>query len=71
MEELNKRSESAGLTVVNVLLGMAAVTGLYLFPMYLVGHMYTYSLFYFLLAAGSVIVLKFTWYDNLPDADEE
>ena len=68
--ELDKRSESAGLTILNILLGIAAITGLYLFPMYLVGHFYMYTLLYLALAVGSIIVLKFTWYDTLPDADE-
>ena len=65
-EEQQAKSESLWLTLVNVLLGMLAITGLYLFPMYLVGHWYTQSLVWFSLATVAVLALRFTWYQNLP-----
>ena len=69
-EELDKKSERASLTALNTVAGMAGISAVYLFPMYLVGHMYAYAGFYMALAAGSAIFLKFTWYDNLPPAGE-
>ena len=52
--------------MLNVLLGMVAILGLYLFPMYLVGHWYAQSLVWFGVCAGAIMVLRFTWYGNLP-----
>jgi len=60
------KSESVWLTIANVVLGMAAICGLYLFPMYLVGHWYGKSLMWFGIAAAAVVVLRFTWYSTLP-----
>ncbi len=65
-EELSCRSESVSLAIVNVLLGMIAITGLYLFPMYLVGHWYVYSMICLGLAAMAVFALRYTWYRFLP-----
>ena len=68
----NQEPESAGRgegplrAVVNVLLGMAAVLGLYLAPMYLVGHWYGRAAGCFVLFLFSAVCLKFTWYDYLP-----
>ena len=66
LEEKNKTSESGRLAVVNVLLAMAAVSGLYLGPMYFVGHWYSIALSWFFISALSIVILKFTWYNNLP-----
>jgi Na+/proline symporter len=52
--------------LLNVFLGMLAILGLYLFPMYLVGHQYLSAGIGFAVASVSVISLKFTWYDKLP-----
>jgi hypothetical protein len=49
---------------------MLAITGLYLFPMYLVGHWYLYSAFWFALAIAAVVALKYTWYRFLPAPGE-
>jgi len=65
------KSESFGLAALNVVLGMVAITGLYLFPMYLVGHWYGKSMVWLGLALGAVAVLGFTWYRNLPAASDE
>jgi solute:Na+ symporter, SSS family len=67
MDDLHKKSESGRLALLNVLLAMVAVSGLYLGPMYLVGHWYTISFTWFFVSAGSIFVLKFTWYNHLPD----
>lgn len=64
--ELSVKSERLGITVVNVALGMAAILGLYLFPMYLVGRWYSLALFWLGLALAAIVVLRFTWYPNLP-----
>jgi hypothetical protein len=45
---------------------MLAITGLYLFPMYLVGHWYLYSAIWLGLAIAAVFALKYTWYQFLP-----
>ena len=66
--ELTKRSERFSLTLLNVLLGMVAIGGLYLFPMYFVGHWYRHSLFWAGLAVASGLALRWTWYRNLPNA---
>lgn len=66
-EELASKSESAKITILNVILGMVAISAAYLLPMYLVGHWYLYAGICFLLAAAATVILKFTWYDNLPN----
>ena len=65
-KELASKSENVPLTILNVILGMVAICGLYLFPMYLVGHWYAKSLFWLGLAIAAIAVLGFTWYPNLP-----
>lgn len=69
-QELSSKSESMSRTIVNVLLAMLAITGLYLFPMYLVGRWYLYSVIWFGLAIIAALVLKYTWYRFLPPPDE-
>jgi SSS family solute:Na+ symporter len=68
-EELSIKSESVLRTVLNVVLAMLAITGLYLFPMYLVGHWYVDSMIWLLLAIAAILALKYTWYQFLPAAD--
>ena len=68
-EELSIKSESVLRTVLNVALAMLAITGLYLFPMYLVGHWYVDSMIWLLLAIAAILALKYTWYQFLPAAD--
>ena len=70
IQELSSGSESMSRTIVNVLLAMLAITGLYLFPMYLVGHWYLYSAFWLALAIAAVVALKYTWYRFLPAPGE-
>lgn len=65
------RSESMSLTFLNVVLGMIAITGLYLFPMYLVGHWYVRSVLWFIIAAIAIVILRYTWYRNLPSPNED
>jgi SSS family solute:Na+ symporter len=64
-QELSSKSESMSRTIVNVLLAMFAITGLYLFPMYLVGHWYLYSVLWLTLAIAAVFTLRYTWYQFL------
>jgi len=66
LKELSKKSDNIWRTILNVMLGMLAIAGLYLFPMYLVGHLYAQSLLWFALAFAAIVVLAFTWYKNLP-----
>jgi SSS family solute:Na+ symporter len=70
IQELSSGSESMSRTIVNVLLAMLAITGLYLFPMYLVGHWYLYSAVWLALAIAAVVALKYTWYRFLPAPGE-
>jgi Na+/proline symporter len=64
--ELAAPSEKAGRAFANVLLAMAAITGLYLFPMYLVGHQHVVSAVCLGVAIAAILVLVFTWYRHLP-----
>lgn len=66
-ESSAESQESVSRTILNVALAMLAITGLYLFPMYLVGHWYVYSMSWFALAAVCIIALKYTWYRFLPE----
>jgi SSS family solute:Na+ symporter len=68
-EDFISRSENAWITILNVLLGMAAIASLYLFPMYLVGHWYKYALICLGIGLTAVFILRFTWYQNLPEAE--
>jgi Na+/proline symporter len=70
-EELAVKSESVSLTIVNIILAMLAITGLYLFPMYLVGHWYLNSMIWLGLAIAAIVALKYTWYSNLPGPGPE
>ena len=69
-EELNRSSERPSVMIGNVILGMIAITGYYLFPMYLVGHWHTYAWICLGAALSATAVLAVTWYRNLPDQAE-
>jgi hypothetical protein len=64
-DELSSKAESTPLAVLNVVLGMVAISGLYLFPMYFVGHWYSYSVGCLGLAITAMVALKYTWYRNM------
>ncbi|MCH7558239.1 MAG: hypothetical protein IIB56_12400 [Planctomycetes bacterium] len=66
VEELSSSSESVLRTILNVVLAMLAITGLYLFPMYLVGHWYVNSIIWLVLAIAAILALRYTWYKFLP-----
>ncbi|MBW8040423.1 MAG: hypothetical protein FVQ85_10525 [Planctomycetes bacterium] len=70
-DELSRKSESASLTILNIILAMLAITGLYLFPMYLVGHWYLKSMIWLGLAIAAIVALRYTWYRNLPGPGPE
>jgi len=59
-------TENAWRAVLNTILGMVAITGIYLFPMYLVGHWYTKAFVCLSAAIMASGVLAFTWYRYLP-----
>jgi SSS family solute:Na+ symporter len=65
-EVLSDSSESAWRAVMNTMLGMVAITGIYLFPMYLVGHWYMKAFVWLGVALLAAVVLIFTWYHYLP-----
>ena len=66
-EELSAKSESARITIFNVIIAMCAITGLYLAPMFLVGHWYGKAIFWLVVAVVSMVILRFSWYENLPE----
>ena len=66
--ERSVRGESAGRQIFNTVVGMVAVTGFYLFPMYLVGHWHLYALALLGTALAACVVLAFTWYPYLPES---
>jgi hypothetical protein len=65
------KSESVSLTIFNIILAMLAISGLYMFPMYLVGHWYLSSMIWLGLALAAIVALRYTWYNNLPEPAEE
>ncbi len=65
-EELRDPAEGLGLSLANVALGSGVVLGVYLGPMYLVGHWHGRAAAWLAAAAAGVAVLYFTWYRNLP-----
>ena len=69
--ELSDRGESAHITLFNVVVAMCAISGLYLSPMYLVAHFYFKAATWCAVLLISVIILKFTWYNNLPPAEQK
>ncbi|NOX65215.1 MAG: hypothetical protein GXO85_05295 [Chlorobi bacterium] len=70
LTELSEKGESGWIALLNVFLGISMITGLYLSPVFLVGHWYGKSMLWFIVLLISIVVLKFTWYDNLPKAEE-
>jgi Na+/proline symporter len=65
-QEVSKKSENVSRTFLNIALGMIAIMGAYLFPMYLVGHWYWHALFWLFIGLTAAITLRFTWYNHLP-----
>ncbi|MHC4643664.1 MAG: sodium:solute symporter family transporter [Planctomycetota bacterium] len=66
-EPVPSNSENVWITILNIVLAMFAITGLYLFPMYLVGHWYLSSMIWLGLSLAAIVALRYTWYNNLPD----
>ena len=65
-DDTGDKSEKMSLAIINTILGMIAITGYYLFPMYLIGHWHVYAALCLVMALIATIVLKHTWYQNLP-----
>jgi len=61
-EYIARSSEKPGRTLLNVLLGMITVLGLYLTPMYLVGHWFVEFAGSLGIASAAMTLLYFTWY---------
>jgi hypothetical protein len=70
-EGLADSSENAWRAVLNTVLGMVAITGIYLFPMYLVGHWYTKAFVWLGVALLAAVALIFTWYRYLPPKETD
>lgn len=64
--EQHDKSENAALALLNTLLGAIAILGVYLGPMYLVGHWHREAALAAGIALAAMIVLYFTWYRTLP-----
>ena len=65
-EDAQAKSESPAFALVNVVLGGVAILGVYLFPMYLVGHWHGWAMVCLGVAALAAVALVFTWYRRLP-----
>jgi SSS family solute:Na+ symporter len=66
-QELSDPAESPWRIVWNTAVACCGVTGLYLSPMYLIGHWYRQSCMWFGVSLVASVVLYFTWYRYLPD----
>jgi len=66
--ELSNKSEKGWIAIFNVFIAMCAISGLYLSPMFLVGHWWEKSFIWFIISLVSIIILKYSWYNNLPVA---
>jgi len=64
--ELADPAESPWRTVWNTSIACCGVTGMYLSPMYLIGHWYWRAGVWFGVFLCAVVVLYFTWYRWLP-----
>ncbi len=64
------RGEGIGLAVFNVLTSMVAIFCAYVAPMYLVSHYHGPAILCAVLAVAAAVVLKFSWYDQLPKAED-
>jgi len=63
---LGDTSENAFRAIVNTCLGIVAITGYYLFPMYLVGHWHVRAAIFLGAALLATATLAVTWYRHLP-----
>lgn len=63
-------SEGFGRAAFNTLVAIVTIYGIYLGPMYLVGHWYSQALGAFVVSALGCLVLYKTWYPYLPDEGE-
>lgn len=61
--------EGMGLAVVNVIIGLFAIFGAYITPMYLVSHYHLHALVSLGVTLAAMLALKKTWYDNLPSPE--
>lgn len=68
-QELKNPGESVLYAVINVTLACVAIFGAYVSPMYLVGHWHWSALAWATVSGVAMIVLKFTWYDYLPQPE--
>ncbi|MCK5058950.1 MAG: hypothetical protein KAT34_20050 [Candidatus Aminicenantes bacterium] len=68
LDEILPKGEGTLRAVINTFLGMIAITGFYLFPMYLTGHWHLPAFIFLFIALLCSVVLYFTWYPYLPVA---
>ena len=64
-ESENRSHEGAGRSLLNVLLGMIAILGLYLAPMFFVGHWFLHASLCLGTALAASAGLYFTWYRGI------
>lgn len=63
--EKNRISEKPSRILLNVFLGMAAIIGFYLAPMFLVGHWNRQAIIWLVIALAAMALLYWTWYKPL------
>jgi hypothetical protein len=65
-DEVLPKRENTLRAILNTFLGMIAIAGFYLFPMYLTGHWHLTAFAFLFLALVCSVILYFTWYPHLP-----
>jgi len=70
-KQLADPAESPLVAAVNVVLAATVILGVYLSPMFLVGHWHNLAMAWFAVAAVAAVALYFTWYRNLPEPSTE
>ncbi|MFC1726792.1 hypothetical protein ACFL4T_14310, partial [candidate division KSB1 bacterium] len=68
LPQLN-RTENPTRVVLNTVLGIIAIIGLYISPMYLVGHWHKTALLWFTTSLIAVVILYWTWYKPLSEEE--
>ena len=69
-EAQNDPTENPWRAIFNTVVGMAAIAGYYLFPMYLVGHWHTHAAACLAVGVTATAVLVRTWYPYLPPREK-
>jgi Na+/proline symporter len=68
-KQIDKKVDGFWLIAFNVFIAMITIFGMYVSPMYLIGHWNTAAAGWFAVAVVGCVILKFTWYDNLEEGE--